>query len=114
MSKEEDKSYYRINDPDKEDPGSEMATGEKRSKKKIIIIVSSILIVLIAVTILLLILLLKSDDDSIPSGYNGFVLKEKSNLKYAYSAKLSREKDVEYPVEFGENNKEFKEVDFNI
>ena len=114
MSKEENKDYYRINEPDKEDPESEMATGEKRSKKKLIIIISVIVVVVAAITALLLILLLKKDDNSLPSGYNGFVLKQNKNLKYAYWARINRENDASVPIEFGSNNKEFVEVDFNI
>ena len=114
MSKEENKDYYRINEPDKEDPESEMATGEKRSKKKLIIIISVIVVVVAAITALLLILLLKKDDNSLPSGYNGFVLKQNKNLKYAYWARINRENDVSVPIEFGSNNKEFVEADFSI
>mmetsp|Transcript_42155 Transcript_42155/g.48917 ORF Transcript_42155/g.48917 Transcript_42155/m.48917 type:complete len:632 (+) Transcript_42155:20-1915(+) len=114
MAQEEDKSYYRINDPDKEEPSSEVSTGEKRSKKKLIIIISSILIVCIAVAVLLLVLLLKGSDDSIPSGYNGFVLKNDTNLKYKYLARISRDNEAEYPVTFDDNNKEFKDIDFSI
>jgi flagellar basal body-associated protein FliL len=115
MSKEGDKDYYRINDGEtKEDEGdSEMTTGSKRSKKKIIIIISCIVVVSVAVAVLLLILLLKKSG-KIPSGYNGFVQKESTNLYYGYHAKLAREKDVKYPIEFGENNKEFTDVDFFI
>ena len=114
MSKEEEKDYYRINDPDKDEPSEEMTTGEKRSKKKLIIIISLIVIVVAALVALLLILLLKSEDDPLPSGYNGFVLKQNQNLKYAYWAKINRENNAAVPIEFGENNKEFTEVDFNI
>lgn len=62
---------------------------------------------------LLLVLLLRKSG-KIPSGYNGFVQKESTNLYYGYHARLAREKDVKYPVEFGENNKEFTDVDFFI
>lgn len=115
MSNQEDKAYYRINDPDaKESEGGDMSTGSKRSKKKLIIIISCIVVVCIAVAVLLMILLLGSDSGAIPSGYNGFVKKSETNLKYAYYANIQRENDADYPVEFGENNPEFTDVDFSI
>lgn len=36
--KEEEKAYYRINEPDPQDDNSEMSTGKKRSKKKLYVV----------------------------------------------------------------------------
>ena len=55
---EEDKSYYRINEPDPSDENSEVATGKKRSKKKLYVILGVVAFVVIAVAVLLLVLLL--------------------------------------------------------
>lgn len=60
-AKEEEKAYYRINEPDAKDgeeTNTEMTTGKKRSKKKFYVILACILFIAAAVAILLLVLFL--------------------------------------------------------
>lgn len=113
MSTQEDKAYYRINEPDRKDSEAEITTGSKRSRKKLFIVIGCIIVVCIAVAVLLLLLLLRSAD-KIPSGYNGFLEKESVNMRYAYYARLARENDAETPVELSDRNREFRDVDFHI